>query len=142
MKKPKTYNLDREIYEAISKLAQAARRSDSDWLNIHLGNSLPTKEVSKPKTAVIKPEVIYPENLNIDAWDLWIAHRKKVKLKAYKTDLKMKELATMGNHDEQLQIVMISMKNEYAGLFPLKINNSSSTKTSGNFSACEDFING
>ena len=49
MKKPKTYNLKRTIYDAISKLAAADGRSDSDWLNIHLGNTLPTKEVSKPK---------------------------------------------------------------------------------------------
>ncbi len=142
MKKPKTYNLDREIYEAINKLAKAARRSDSDWLNIHLGNSLPTKEVSKPKTAVVKSEVIYPMQLNVHAWELWIEFRKLAKFKKYKSDAPMKKLIKLGNGDEQLLIVQQSIDNEYQGLFALKGGNSSKGRTSGNLSACEDFING
>tara|TARA_R110000744_G_scaffold38815_1_gene88676 strand:+ start:308 stop:652 length:345 start_codon:yes stop_codon:yes gene_type:complete len=88
---------------------------------------LRTKAKPKPKAKnqLVSVEV---ENLNIKAWDKWIAHRKLVKLKPYKTSLKMEELATLGTHDEQMQIVMISMKNEYAGLFPLKTNNSVANK--------------
>ena len=88
---------------------------------------LRTKAKPKPKAKnqLVAVEV---ENLNIKAWDKWIAHRKLVKLKPYKTSLKMEELATLGTHDEQMQIVMISMKNEYAGLFPLKNNNSAANK--------------
>ncbi|MFT5450848.1 MAG: hypothetical protein ACI9N9_000328 [Enterobacterales bacterium] len=88
---------------------------------------LRTKAKPKPKAKnqLVAVEV---ENLNIKAWDKWIAHRKLVKLKPYKTSLKMEELATLGTHNEQMQIVMISMKNEYAGLFPLKTNNSAANQ--------------
>ena len=122
MKKPKTYNLKREIYETINKLAQADGRSDSDWLNIHLGNTLPTKEVSKPKTAVVKSEPIYPENLNTGAWAMWLDFRKKAKFKSYKTDSAAKKLSKMGSFDEQTLIVQQSIDNEYQGLFALKGN--------------------
>ena len=142
MKKPKTYNLKRSIYESINKLAVADGRSDSDWLNIHLSNTLPTKEVSKPKTAVVKSEPIYPENLNIGAWDLWIEFRKKAKFKKYKSDAPMKKLAKMGEYNQQFLIVQQSIDNEYQGLFPIKQGNSAQGKTSGNLSACEGFING
>ena len=56
MKKPKTYNLKRTIYETINQLATADGRSDSDWLNIHLGNTLPAKKESKPKTELVSSE--------------------------------------------------------------------------------------
>ena len=144
MKKPKTYNLKREIYEAINKLARADGRSDSDWLNIHLGNSLPTKEASKPaKKTKAKLEVApaYPLNLNLDAWNKWLSFRKIAKFKAYKSSAPENKLANMGTPDEQMLIVQQSIDNEYQGLFPIKQGNSSSTKTSGNLSACEDFIN-
>ena len=150
MKKPKTYNLDREIYEAISKLAKASRRSDSDWLNIHLGNSLPTKEVSKPKTAVVKSKEkdryithpAYPLNLNLEAWSKWLSFRKLAKFKSYKSSAPEKELANMGTPDEQMLIVQQSIDNEYQGLFPIKQGSSTQGRTSGNLSACEEFING
>jgi len=48
----------------------------------------------------------------------------------------------MGNDAEQLLIVQNSIDMQYQGLFDLKKNNSAQTKTSGNLSACEDFING
>ena len=89
MKKPKTYNLKRDIYEAINKLAKADGRSDSDWLNIHLGSSLPTKEVSKPKAALVESSVVYPLALNADAWELWLKFRKLAKFKKYKSDAPM-----------------------------------------------------
>lgn len=123
MKKPKTYNLKRVIYETINKLAIADGRSDSDWLNIHLGSTLPTKEASKPKTALVKSEVIYPLYLNVDAWDKWIAFRKLAKFKKYKSDATMKKLAKMGDSTEQFLIVQQSIDNEYQGLFALKGNN-------------------
>ena len=123
MKKPKTYNLKQEIYEAINKLAQDDGRSDSDWLNIHLSNSLPTKEVSKPKKPILAIlEIELPNNLNMIAWDKWIAFRKKAKFKKYKTDAVMKKLST-NDFDIQDLIVQQSIDNEYQGLFALKGNN-------------------
>jgi len=77
------------------------------------------KPAKKAKTELATLEV---EGLNTDAWDKWLAYRKLAKLKAYKTNAKKKELATLGNFEEQMQIVMISINNEYAGLFPLKNN--------------------
>ena len=120
-KKIKSYNLSKDVIAAISNKAEADDRKDSDWLNIYLTKALLTPE-SKPKAKAVLV-ITEVENLNTDAWDKWIAHRKLVKLKPYKTDVKKKELATLGNYDEQMQIVMISISNEYAGLFPLKANN-------------------
>ena len=73
----------------------------------------------KPKTqvSVIEPE--YPDELNVEAWNLWLDFRKKAKFKKYKTDSTMKKLAKMGSYDEQLLIVKQSIDNEYQGLFPV-----------------------
>ena len=75
----------------------------------------------KKSTALVSVDV---EGLNVEAWDKWITYRKKVKLKAYKTDATKIELSTMGNYEEQMQIVTISVNKEYQGLFALKTNNS------------------
>lgn len=85
----------------------------------------------------------YPENLNIEAWDKWIAFRKLAKFRKYKGDATMKKLAKMGSFSDQLKIVQNSIDSEYQGLFPLKNSAfSDHRKTAGNLSACEDFING
>lgn len=73
-------------------------------------------------------EVIYPENLNVGAWDLWISFRKKAKFKKYKSDAPMKKLAKMGTQNEQYLIVQQSIDNEYQGLFELKGNNKAPSK--------------
>ena len=75
------------------------------------------KPVKKAKTELVSVDV---DGLNVEAWDKWIAYRKKAKIKAYTTDLKKKELATLGDHKEQEQIVFNSISNQYSGLFPLK----------------------
>lgn len=95
------------------------------------------KKSKKPRA-----EIIYPANLNVTAWDLWVDFRKKAKFAKYKTDATMIKLSKMGNESEQLLIVQNSIDCQYQGLFPLKANNSAQGKTSGNLSACEDFING
>jgi len=71
----------------------------------------------KKSTALVSVDV---KGLNVEAWDKWIAYRKEAKIKAYTTDLKKKELATLGNYEEQAQIVFNSISNQYSGLFPLK----------------------
>ncbi len=95
------------------------------------------KRLKKPKE-----EIIYPANLNVTAWDLWVEFRKKAKFAKYKTDATMIKLSKMGNEAEQMLIVQNSIDCQYQGLFPLKASNSAQGKTSGNISACEDFING
>jgi len=79
--------------------------------------ALEKKEAKKAPAAELA--TLDVENLNVEAWDKWLAYRKLAKLKAYKTN------ATLGNYEEQMQIVMISINNEYAGLFPLKNNSQS-----------------
>jgi hypothetical protein len=77
----------------------------------------------KKATAVKELDLtVYPDELNISAWNTWIDYRKQTKCKKYKTDAKMKALAKMGNQAEQMEIVMISVNNEYQGLFALKGN--------------------
>ncbi len=94
MKKPKTYNLKRSIYETINQLASADGRSDSDWLNIHLGNTLPTKEVSKPKTSLVKSEPkfnfkseLLALGVDKDVLSDWLKVRKDKKASNTKTAL-------------------------------------------------------
>lgn len=122
MKKPKTYNLSKDVYEAINKKAIADGRIDSDWLNRFLTAELVEVEIKPAKTA-LKPfdAIQYPVGLNVEAWLLWVEFRKKAKFKKYKTDAAMKKLAKMGNFDEQALIVQNSIDLEYQGLFPLII---------------------
>jgi hypothetical protein len=142
MKKPKTYNLNKDVYEAINKKAIADGRKDSDWLNRFLTTELVEVEIKPVKTALKPFEAFqYPVGLNVETWLSWVEFRKKAKFKKYKTDAAMKKLAKMGTENEQHLIVQQSIDNEYQGLFAIKGNNSTG-KTSGNLSACEDFING
>lgn len=101
--------------------------------------NIATVEKKQRKT---KTETVYPANLNVIAWELWVEFRKKAKFAKYKTDATMIKLSKMGNESEQMLIVQNSIDLQYQGLFPLKGNNSAQGKTSGNLSACEDFING
>jgi hypothetical protein len=141
-KKIKSYNLSKDVIAAISSKAEADDRKDSDWLNRFLTAELVEVEIKPVKTALKPFEAVqYPVGLNIRAWDLWIQFRSKAKFKKYKTDAAMKKLAKMGTENEQHLIVQQSIDNEYQGLFAIKTNNSTG-KTSGNLSACEDFING
>lgn len=115
------------------------RSTYMDDLITHLRTK--AKPAKKAKTEVA--EVIYPANLNVGAWDLWIGFRKQAGFKKYKSDAPMKKLAKMGDYNQQFLIVQQSIDNEYQGLFELKRSgNSAQGKTSGNLSACEDFING
>ena len=96
-----------------------------DDLITHLRTKAEAKPLKKPKAELVIVDI---ENLNTKAWDIWVAYRKVAKLKPYKTDVKKKELATMGDFEQQLEIVMISVSNEYAGLFPLKANNKAASQ--------------
>ncbi len=84
---------------------------------------LRTKAEVKPKAKTELVELIYPENLNVGAWETWIDFRKAAKFKKYKSDAPMKKLAKMGDQLEQMLIVQQSVDNEYQGLFALKGNN-------------------
>jgi hypothetical protein len=129
--KPLSFSLhpDNHAYieAVVAKQKETNHRYNRSTYMDDLITHLRTKAKPKPKAKnqLVATEV---DNLNIKAWDKWVAHRKLVKLKPYKTSLKMEELATLGTHDEQMQIVMISMKNEYAGLFPLKTNNKAASQ--------------
>lgn len=66
----------------------------------------------------------YPPELNGEAWDLWLAYRRKRRLPKYVTDGKMRELMVLP-HDVQMACVQHSMNNTYQGLFPEKFNEKS-----------------
>ena len=118
-------DISEEANELLNELVKKHERSKGYLLEKMIrtySKTISVKPIKKSKsTALVSVDV---DGLNVEAWDKWIAYRKTAKLKAYKTDAKKKELATMGNYDEQMQIVTISVNNEYAGLFPLKTNNS------------------
>ena len=125
------------IERVVSKQKETNHRYNRSMYMDDLITHLRTKAEAKPKTELVvvkkkkvKTELVPTEvhGLNLEAWADWIAFRKKVKFKAYKTDATMKSLAEMGNHAEQALIVKNSIKLEYQGLFPLKKNNSAATK--------------
>ena len=125
--KPLSFSLCPEnikyVLDVVAKQKLTNRRYNRsmymDDLITHLRTKAEAKPAKKTKTELATLEV---EGLNVEAWDKWLAYRKLAKLKAYKTNAKKKELATLGNFEEQMRIVMISINNEYAGLFPLKKN--------------------
>ena len=69
---------------------------------------LRTKAKPKAKTELV--EIIYPANLNVAAWDKWIAFRKKAKFKAYKSDATMKKLSESLQDELKYPIDIISLK--------------------------------
>lgn len=117
-------NINYIINEVEKKQQKNSRYNKSHWLD-DLVTHLRTKSKSKAKP---KTELVVVDNLNIDAWDKWIAFRRKAKFKAYKTDATKIKLAGMGNYEEQMLIVQNSIDLEYQGLFPLKVNNSAASK--------------
>jgi Holliday junction resolvase RusA-like endonuclease len=144
--KPLSFSLCPENIEyvlaVVAKQKLTNRRYNRSTYMDDLITHLRTKAKPAKKAKTELAAVTYPIKLNIEAWDKWIAFRKVAKFKAYKSDATMKKLSEMGNHGEQMLIVQNSIDCEYQGLFALKANNSAATKTSGNLSACEDFING
>ena len=82
-------------------------------------NANTAKRSSASKLAA--PDWSSIEGLNLDAWDLWLAYRRKTKRRPYTTDMKAIELAVL-TADEQLECVNHSISNEYSGLFPDKVN--------------------
>ena len=132
------------IESVVAKQKETNHRYSRSMYMDDLITHLRTKAEAKPIKKKITMPVIMdntPDNLNVLAWRNWLEFRKTAKFKSYKTDSAMKKLANMGTKEEQARIIQQSIDNEYQGLFAIKGNNSTG-KTSGNLSACEDFING
>ena len=143
--KPLSFSLNPLNIEYVESVVRKQKEVNSrysrsmymDELLTHLRTK--AKPVKKAKTELVE---VYPASLNVGAWELWIDFRKKAKFAAYKTDATLKKLSKMGNAAEQMLIVQNSIDMQYQGLFALKADNKAAGKTSGNISACEDFING
>ena len=101
-------------------LPKATKSTDNDSKSKNDSDS----DSKVTKDIVVSTPFIYPVNLNVAAWDKWIAFRKVARFKKYKSTATMDKLAGMGNFAEQLLIVQNSIDCEYQGLFALKKNNS------------------
>ena len=131
--KPLSFSLHPDNHAYIEAVVAKQKETNSrynrstymDDLITHLRTKAKPKQ--KPKNEV--SEVIYPDNLNVGAWDLWISFRKKAGFKKYKSDATMKKLAKMGDANQQFLIVQQSIDNEYQGLFALKGNGNGSNQT-------------
>tara|TARA_R110002012_G_scaffold279134_1_gene467067 strand:+ start:2290 stop:2763 length:474 start_codon:yes stop_codon:yes gene_type:complete len=95
MKKPKTYNLSKDVYEAINKKAVADGRKDSDWLNRFLTAELVEVEIKPVKTALVEPKPkfnfkseLLALGVNEDVLSDWLKVRSKKKASNTKTALK------------------------------------------------------
>ena len=93
MKKPKTYNLNKSVYEAINKKAIADGRKDSDWLNRFLTAELVEVEIKPVKTPLVNPKFNFKNELlllgaNEDVLSDWLKVRAKKKASNTKSALK------------------------------------------------------
>lgn len=74
------------------------------------------------KKKIEKKKIQIPDQLNREAWTLWIAFKKQLKSN-YKTPLgeqiQMQHLAAL-SYTNQMMCVVESVRNEYKGLFPDK----------------------
>lgn len=144
--KPLSFSLhpDNHAYieAVVAKKKETNHRYNRSMYMDDLITHLRTKAEAKAKPLKKKseiPEVVYPDNLNIEAWETWIEFRKAAKFKRYKSDATMKKLSKMGNQLEQMLIVQQSIDNEYQGLFELKggSNGKENPNTSKKLSAFE-----
>jgi hypothetical protein len=91
-KKPKTYNLSKEVRDAVSERALSDGRKDSDWLNRYLTKQLLS---NKPKTKTEVAEVKFNFKAELLALGVgeevlsdWLKVRAKKKASNTKTALK------------------------------------------------------
>lgn len=77
--------------------------------------------------------VTLPANLNHEAWQRWVAFRRKAGFRPYKTDETAKKLAEHPP-DVQAAAVQHSIENQYQGLFPEKFTGGKNAGTSKKFS--------
>lgn len=73
----------------------------------------------------------YAENINKDAWCLYVEHRKEIKAKRLTpraAKIAMNKLAKLSS-DEQMRCVETTVGNCWVGLFPEKVANGSHNKT-------------
>lgn len=123
--KPLSFSLhpDNHAYieAVVAKQKETNHRYNRSMYMDDLITHLRTKAEAKPKakTELAVLDIKLPDNLDIVAWDKWIAFRKEAKFKKYKTDAAMKKLAKCDFND-QILIVQQSIDNEYQGLFELK----------------------
>lgn len=160
MKKPKTYNLHKDVISAINAKAKADDRKDSDWLNRYLMKAL--KVNSKPKApAESKNNNAVADNVagyvpcsngtyevmqsSIDTWanaypnvDIGAELNKVVAW------LDSNPKKTVNGCKKFLNSWLSRAQNSASST--IKTNGAQqvrgSSKTAGNLSACEDFING
>lgn len=93
-----------------------SRYNKSNWLDDLVDHlRAKSKPVKKAKTVIE-----LPEGLNVEAWDLWMEFRKRIK-KPLKTNSQAKNLINLGRTMQgQMDVVQQSINNEYQGLFEVK----------------------
>jgi len=91
-------------------------------------NTNNTNNINKGKPILI------PSGINFDAWNEWVAYRKKEKTKISKTAAtKQFKLLLKYSSDDQQLIINKSIESDYQGLFALKENNNEKNSGNNNF---------
>mgnify|MGYP001820199599 CR=1 FL=1 len=96
--------------------------SYGNWVNV-AGNATNVKVKEEVKVKETQP--VFPAGLNKSAWIEYIDHRKAIKVKPLKPKSQqklMEWLVEQGGEETQQQIVNITTRNGYTGLFELKTN--------------------
>lgn len=134
----KSYNIDKDNADWLTKMGAAQDRSASWYLNDLLTRCRAKVDGSKPKAPAVKngQEIEYPDQLNVTAWEEWKKYRREMKMKAYKPTPRsegaaVNKLIEMSGGDHQVQALIIkqSMENSWQGLFELRGNHAADKPT-------------
>ena len=117
--------------------------------NQQLLNTINTKDLNKLNTKKkVEFEFEHLQELNVEAWKMWRAYRKETFRLTYKP---IGEKAAVGKlmrlsqgcHEVQEQIIQQSIENGWKGLYDLKHEKQSKTKSAfDNWQKARDLING
>jgi len=154
-KKIKSYNLSKDVIKAVSDKANIDGRKDSDWLNRFLTAELVEVEIKPTKTALVKsePKFNFKDQLLLLGADKkkvsdWMIARKNKKASNTETALEgfLTEVNKAGiTVAEAVKVAAESSWSGFKASWYLNVKDKANhygSKTSGNLSACEDFING
>lgn len=82
-----------------------------------------------PDSLSLKPELVIPNGINLNAWNEWIDFRKaKKKPVSQLAATKQFELLLKYNEQEQQAIINNSITNDYQGLFEPKVTHENTTR--------------
>jgi hypothetical protein len=110
--------------------ASVTPRDDAVTPSEALSESTSEAEKSGATRRESEPDWQSVENLALEAWLIWIAYRRKMKIKSY-VDTRMAKRLAAYPLDVQVTAIEESMTQGYAGLFPEKVQRGANQSAAG-----------